>query len=179
MINIDPNMLTDIGASFTTFYDAFNKRCKLVYESREQPCNNCIIDTKTGESTNQYNGTGPVPFSGGECPVCDGTGRLPNTNQFIMINLYLDWDIRRWMNSWGARVTPDLQRDQILRVPGGVVTGIGKMADLPNVLTCSYCIMDVDSADGTDDRFKLSGAPLDSRIITPHLFFTSFWERLQ
>ena len=178
-ISFDPSILSDISSNFDAYYTTFGKMCSLVYESESTICPNCIIDTSTGESTNKYNGTGVRPFASGICPVCNGTGRVPATQQFITVKMYLDWDIRRWMNAWGARVASDIQKNQVIRMPGGVVTTVGWIQDLPNILKCDYCIMDIISQSSTDNRFKLSGAPLDSRIITPHRYFTAFWERLE
>lgn len=41
-------------------------------EVDRSPCPNCDYDSGNDASNNLYNGTGPTPFAGNVCPVCNG-----------------------------------------------------------------------------------------------------------
>lgn len=57
--------------------------CKLVYENTKlQECPNCLYDSISGRSSNQYQSGGPIPFINGQiCPYCAGIGSLSFTNE--------------------------------------------------------------------------------------------------
>jgi hypothetical protein len=52
--------------------------CKLVFENTKlQSCPNCIYDSISARSSNQYLSGGPIPFISGQiCPYCAGNGSL-------------------------------------------------------------------------------------------------------
>lgn len=52
--------------------------CKLVFDNTKlQDCPNCIYDSISQKSSNQYQTGGPVPFVNGQiCPYCFGAGSL-------------------------------------------------------------------------------------------------------
>jgi hypothetical protein len=176
MVEFDDGALQEAAEAFDAFYTKFGKRCKLIFESSETVCPNCVIDPSTGESTNRYLAGGPIPFINTICPVCEGKGRLTNTTPSKTIKMYLNWDlstIRKWL-------PPIVLNTEIrnLRMPGGAVMGIGFIEDTLDVVQCDYCLMDIDSDMYSQNRYKLAGAPLDNRILIPHRYFTSFWERV-
>lgn len=57
--------------------------CKLVYENTKlQQCPNCLYDSISGRSSNQYEVGGPIPFINGQiCPYCAGVGSLSFVNE--------------------------------------------------------------------------------------------------
>lgn len=52
--------------------------CKIVFENTKlEDCPNCIYDTISRRSSNQYQIGGPIPFINGQiCPYCAGAGSL-------------------------------------------------------------------------------------------------------
>jgi len=60
--------------------------CKFVYENTKlQDCPNCLYDSITRRSSNQYQAGGPIFFIDGQiCPYCAGVGSLSFTNEEII-----------------------------------------------------------------------------------------------
>lgn len=60
--------------------------CKLVYENTKlQECPNCLYDSISGRSSNQYQIGGPIEFVNGQiCPYCAGVGSLSYSNDEII-----------------------------------------------------------------------------------------------
>lgn len=52
--------------------------CRVVYENTKlEQCPNCLYDSISGRSSNQYQTGGPIPFIDGQiCPYCVGAGSL-------------------------------------------------------------------------------------------------------
>lgn len=57
--------------------------CQLVFENtRLQDCPNCVYDSISKRSSNQYSIGGPIPFIDGQiCPYCAGIGSLSFSNE--------------------------------------------------------------------------------------------------
>lgn len=60
--------------------------CKAVFENtRFEDCPNCLYDTISARSSNQYQINGPIPFINGQiCPYCNGIGKLSFTKEEIL-----------------------------------------------------------------------------------------------
>lgn len=64
--------------AITEVLRACSVTCTLEYGTRSIDCPNCIYDSRTGKSTNRYQTSpaGPIPFTFGVCPYCNGEGKL-------------------------------------------------------------------------------------------------------
>lgn len=73
--------------------------CSLVYEtSRIINCPNCIYDTISKKSSNQYKGGGPLPFSNGQtCPFCLGSGTTSSAVAETAIKLAVITDSKKFI----------------------------------------------------------------------------------
>lgn len=60
--------------------------CKFVYENTKlQDCPNCLYDSMSRRSSNQYQAGGPIFFIDGQmCPYCAGIGSLSFTNEEVI-----------------------------------------------------------------------------------------------
>lgn len=56
-------MINDLSNKYAIF---------AVIKDNNSPCPNCVLDPVNNISSGTYNGTGPSPFAGGTCPVCEG-----------------------------------------------------------------------------------------------------------
>lgn len=74
-------LISDLGSTLTIFL-----------KSSSQKCNNCVWDNINNCSSGKYNGTGPSPFDGFMCPVCEGSGYIKSQSS-VNINA-----ICRWVN---------------------------------------------------------------------------------
>jgi hypothetical protein len=60
----------------TQLVDDLSQNVVLHTEDVDSQCTNCIYDHVHKCSSGKYNGSGPQPFSGGICPVCNGSGKI-------------------------------------------------------------------------------------------------------
>ena len=78
--------------------DEFGHDCSLIYPQQDSQCINCVRDPKTQQSSNIYNGTGPIPFENHTiCPRCGGAGKeVDNPKEPIRLRIY--WDRKSWID---------------------------------------------------------------------------------
>jgi hypothetical protein len=62
-------LISDLGKTISIFSS-----------SNKKTCNNCVYDKVHKCSSGSYNGTGPKPFTGMVCPVCNGKGIMSNNS---------------------------------------------------------------------------------------------------
>lgn len=72
-------VIKDLGKPITVFL-----------KEKQQRCGNCIYDDVHKCSSNVYNSSGPKPFSGLVCPVCNGLGII-TTRSTRTINAICRW----------------------------------------------------------------------------------------
>jgi hypothetical protein len=161
---------------FDDMLEFYGKPCKLIYQGREQPCPNCIIDPRTRESTNLYKTGGPIPFPKGQhCPVCDGKGRLVGTGSSDLIKMTIEWNPKPWMNI-GLTSGGGNEGDRLVRLPAGIVLSRGYIKDLPKILKADYCVLDITNP-FSDNKFKLNGEPWVLGAFVKNRYFGAVWER--
>lgn len=147
--------------------DWAGKPCKLIYESTETSCPNCIIDPKTKESTNRYKTGGPIPFPKGEiCPVCEGRGRIQGTATSDLIIMSIDWTAKTWVNM-----------GQPVKLPAGTVMTRGFYTDLPKVLRADYVFLDINN-NYLNSQYKLWGEPYIPGFTVKNRYFIAYWQRV-
>jgi hypothetical protein len=75
-------------------------KCVLDYGiSKKNICPNCIFDSNTNKSSNQYKPGGPIEFDFGRlCPYCNGIGYYGENNRQEEIHLAVLWDSKSWIN---------------------------------------------------------------------------------
>lgn len=70
--------------------------CLLKYgRTKFEDCPNCLWDNIGGKSSNRYQTGGPIPFTHGICPYCDGAGRL-SSEETEEIYLMPIWSSKDW-----------------------------------------------------------------------------------
>lgn len=74
--------------------------CQLDYGvSKKDLCPNCIYDSNTNKSANQYKQNGPIPFDYGRvCPYCNGIGFYGENTKQEDVYLVVLWDSKSWIN---------------------------------------------------------------------------------
>jgi hypothetical protein len=168
LFTLTPAILNVGQEAFDTLINILGRPCQL-YTGSETPtvCPNCIFNSKTGKSTGIYNGTGPIPFVGGNCPVCKGEGYLPNTTQNTqVITLLIEWK-------------PNLYKffQEGIKVPDGLIFAKGYVTDLAKILQSQYIIIDYENAVYENNRFELWGEPTIPGNIIKNRYFESYWKR--
>ena len=59
--------------------EALTRPCLFTYATaKASECDNCYINPISGTSSNKYKPSGPIPFTKGVCPYCNGAGKITN-----------------------------------------------------------------------------------------------------
>lgn len=173
--------IRDIGEqAINALINQLGKTCKVIYESGlGQQCPNCFFDVANQRSTNKYNGTGPRAFTSGKCPVCRGSGFLPETTTSSdTLILLIDWQPKSWtlidtLTSLQG-VTPNGGKIS----KGDLVSAKGYIADMPKVIQSKYIILDYQNAKYENNRFMLWGEPVVQGNIVQTKYFNCFFARI-
>jgi hypothetical protein len=146
--------------------DQLGKDCRLVYPPSMRNCDNCTPDTIGRKSTNRYRDGGPMPFSVGTCPMCNGTSKVATENSEV-IRLLCDWSPSQYT----------IAKPGNIRIPDGYVETKGYVKDLPKVKKCQEMILQTDIEPYCRYKYTLAGEPVDSGNIVQGKFFVCLWRR--
>lgn len=71
--------------------------CTLIYPPTRQQCPNCVQNPFSHHGGNVYKSGGPVPFTGGLCPICNGENFkvVENTES---IQLQVAWQVKGFLD---------------------------------------------------------------------------------
>ncbi len=76
---------------------ALTVACTLIYSgTKPTECSNCIINNISGKSSGRYKSGGPIPFTNGQCPYCNGLGKII-TEATEILYLMPIWDKSKWI----------------------------------------------------------------------------------
>jgi len=104
LFTISPDIIATYVAGISALVEQLGKNCTLVYPPTKISCPNCTYDPILKKSNNVWNGTGPVPFSGGICPYCTGIG-LSTQNVTKVVKGLLQWSPKD-IGRYGSNVEP-------------------------------------------------------------------------
>lgn len=121
------------------------KSCTLIYPPRRIECDNCVLNTIGGVSTNAYRHGGPAPFNFGKCPLCGGNG-YHEEEITENINLRIYWEQRDWI------------KVSEIAFPSAEVQVIGFASDLQKLRRANEILVNRESTHGVW-RMVLAGQP--------------------
>lgn len=143
-------MVSIPSGAFSQYYDTvdnfylsnhISEQVKLFYIQREN-CPNCIPG-----HPNSYKTGGPIPFSFGPCPYCDG-------NNFIEITTTENIRLRVYSQKKDfIKIATNTQIDD------GMMQVIGKIENLSKMKKANYFLLYSDTGFG-DWYYELSGEPV-------------------
>lgn len=89
--------------------DGLTTNCTLIFGvSKKNICPNCIFDSQSNKSSNQYKAGGPTPFPPNRlCPYCHGIGFSGEEIQQENIYLAVIWDSKKWLNLQSSIKSPE------------------------------------------------------------------------
>ena len=159
----------DIFDKYNDFVDDFINSnfgvdCILQYPPKELACINCIYDVKSKKSTNKYKTGGPISFTFGVCPWCNGRGSKQDiATDTIKLRVY--WERKSW-----------LKIGIPLNIPDGAVQAIGFLSDFPNIKKAQKIILNSTQSGYANWEYTLYGDPM------PHGFkrnryIITYWVR--
>lgn len=126
----------------------FGVNCKLVYPAIREECSNCVLDVFGQRSSNIYKAGGPIPFTDGLCPYCEGVG-YKEIETTETLKLRVNWSKKQFIKI--ATLTT---------VPDGAVQIIGFLSDLPKIQRSSYIILNSDQNDNYTWAYILYSEPM-------------------
>lgn len=144
--------------------------CKLVFENTKlQDCPNCLYDSISGRSSNQYESGGPIPFLSGQiCPYCAGVGSLSfSSDETVYLGIIKP-------AFFGMS---QLDPESVNFVDGKIqsLCGIEYYAKLKNV---SYIIVDTNISDLTLSKFIRYRDPVPMGF-GDNSFIVTTWQSVQ
>lgn len=144
--------------------DNFGVNCQIQYPSEKTVCTNCVFNSFTGKSSNIYKAGGPIQFTNGICPYCNGDGYTDSTvTEIIKLRCY--YEVKHW-----------IKLPVNFNYPAGTVQTIGFIKDLEKCKRANYIILNSDKNDRFNSSYRLLSEPV------PHGFgrdkyFIAMWER--
>jgi len=118
--------------------------------TKNTECPNCIIDTITGRSTNQYNGTGSSSFPNGSiCPQCGGAGLIPvDTTETLNLVVLYQWSKSKWIQVGDASVMANSE-----------VQTISKLSSYSIMRECKEAVFDTNVEQLAREKYRRVGRP--------------------
>lgn len=138
-----PSSLRDIYKEAGDALIEFGRNdCTLLMRGTEVECPNCIINTFGDTSTNTYKSGGPIPFTGGVCPRCEGKGFI-NDYAEVAVKLNVYWTPKNWLQfSRAGDLRASIGGNIKLDSADGIIQIRGYIADLPNLAKADKLIID-------------------------------------
>lgn len=143
----------------------FGVPCTLNYPEQRVICTNCVFDSLNQVSSNVYNGTGPISFTSGLCPYCNGIGFTSSVvTESVYLRVYFD------KKSFAKLSVP-------INIADGSVVTIGRMEDLPKILRCSSVVFNTNISGNIEYQYALTGEPI-LHGLRKSRFFIAIWHRV-
>lgn len=152
--------------SIDDLINQLGKDCRLVYPPVMTPCGNCVYDAIGQKSSNRYLHGGPIPFSFGTCPMCNGAGfRAENSTEIIKMLCTIE------PKNWFIPVAN-------VRIPDCDLQTKGYLSQVTKVLQCTEMIIQPQIEASLRQKFKLASAPTDVGNIIQGRYFVAMWTRI-
>jgi len=148
-----------------TMLNEFGCNCSIYYPLTKSECNNCtFVSLGNTSSSNVYNGVGPVSFTFGNCPVCEGRGykEIESTPDIIKLRFYNNR--KDWKNIGSSIVIPEAE---------GMI--IGAIADMPKLLRMNKMQVETDINNYRTYFFVLASEP--NKFGFGNAYFSCFIKR--
>lgn len=142
--------------------------CTLIYGTTLYiDCANCIFDPIGNKSSNRYQSGGPAEFTVGVCPMCAGTGKIPQ-DQTDIINLCPIYDYKRWLFSQGADIAS----------PQGFVQTISAFSTFESIVQAKEILIDNSISANVRARFERYREPQPCGLGGSE-FIGTIWKRIE
>lgn len=121
--------------------------CQIIYPPKKNDCPNCIW-SPSGKSTNKYQAGGPIPFSTGVCPYCNGAGVI-YTEPTENINACVFWSAKDWLKI----------EDLNVKIQNGMVQTWSHKTTYPLIKRAKELIIDTSLSTLHKNRYTRAGEP--------------------
>lgn len=153
--------------AFDSMINQLGKTCRCIYKPTQTVCTNCLVDPTTHKSINAYNGTGPIPFTVGKCPVCSGTGFLPNQIENFT-DIIASVNYKPKMDQYLPNNTP---------IPDGLIEIKGYLTDVAHVRQSEYIIVGQGNTGYGSERYTKFSEPVSTGNVVQFRYFTCILKR--
>lgn len=145
-----------------------NVPCQLIYGNTQfTDCPNCIFDSVSGRSSGRYQTSGPIPFTSGTCPYCNGIGKIP-TESTDTINLCPIYDYKSWIPTINSNVVS----------PNGYVQTLSVFSTYSTLQRAKEIIINTDTTSIVRARFERNGDPQPCGMGSSS-FIATMWKRIE
>jgi hypothetical protein len=151
-----------------TMYSGLAIACELIYPPVRTECPNCELDPVSMKSANIYKVGGPISFSGGVCPFCNGIG-FNESNNTESINLQVNWNAQTFVQPYRQRALVN-QGKTMIQVKG-------RLVDLPKFMQAIELIVNKALEGYIRYKFSISGEPIPSGL-RQNKYFYALLERV-
>lgn len=139
--------------------------CRFVYSGTKfVKCPNCQFNSMTGKSNNIYVSGGPISFSHGTCPYCNGDGKIPQESN-ESFNIAVLWDYRKWI-AVGATV----------KNPEGMIQTICNLGLIDEIKKAKEIIVDTNIEKYVRHRFIRDSEPTPAGLGSDD-YIVTLWRR--
>lgn len=146
----------------------FGVNCRLYYPAEKTICSNCEFNPIIGRSANIYKAGGPISFTDGFCPFCNGDGYTDDSRtEDIMLRCY--FTPKHWI-----KIINDSKTD--MKYPDGAMQTIGHLSDLQKCRRANYITVNTNVAGYINSSYGLIGEPV-LHGFQRNKFFIAMWER--
>lgn len=125
--------------------------CKIYYEPIVSECTNCVFSY--GSSSNIYKAGGPLPFTIGLCPVCNGKGSL-----LVESTEDIRFRVHEYTRSRASQNYKMLNKN--IQETEGLLEIRGKKIDIPKILKSNKILLASDQTQFGTFFYKLASEPL-------------------
>jgi hypothetical protein len=153
--------------AFDSILNQLGKTCRCYYPPTKVPCTNCFLDTSTDTSSGQYNGTGPIPFTRGKCPVCNGSGYLPDPAQ--------NFEDAKFLIDYKPKMDQYLPNEG--KIPDGLLSIKGYLTDVKKVIQSQYIIIGYGNTEYNSERYTKWSEPVSTGNVVRYRYFTCILQR--
>lgn len=142
------------------------KPCRLYYPPKIVNCPNCTPDTIGHKSLTIYKSGGPVPFSFGACPICQGSQQQRFDVQTEIVTLLCAISPKDWFIKM-----PNI------RVPDGMMQTKGYLRDAPKIQRCENMVVETQIEGYKRMIWQLQSDIFDVGNIIQGRYFVALWRR--
>lgn len=130
-------------------------------------CPNCIFDPIANRSTNRYQAGGPISFSVGLCPYCNGIGKIPD-EQTETVTLCPIYDYKSWI--------PQIESN--VESPEGFVQTLSLFSTYSTLEQAKEIIIDTSIDTNVRPRFERYSEPQPCGFGSSD-FIVTMWKRIE
>lgn len=128
--------------------------CRLIFgDTKWTLCPNCIYDAVGKKSSGRYKTGGPISFTHGMCPYCNGVGRIPAESTDDTVYLMPIWDSKNWMARNDGGISSPVNPEEYVQTLSQLATTYSKIKKAKKI------VIDTNIENYNRNHFERYGEP--------------------